>query len=150
MWETIKKWFNFFSAIPAFASLLSNAARTGKIDKIETLGAFSSASPSMQECANAAVATVKQGGGLSDVARVLSNAGDIDVGAITGNKGQTVNAKNVTRDLRNIGEPDSFSRKIGVGLANVFEQMPNKEPESVVEFGEAASDINNWQDIISK
>lgn len=148
MMEMIKKIFGILSTLPAFTSLFQKAAQTGKLDPVEALNALSSISPSASKCAESAITTIEKGGNVKQALQNATNYGEIDVGIITGNKGQTVNTRTITRDLRNVGEPDSFSRKFGVGLANLIEELPTQDPQETVNFGKAAMDVHNWEDII--
>lgn len=137
MLEMIKKIFSVLNALPAFTKLFSKAATTGKIDPIETLEALSGFSPSTKKVADTAMNVVNRGGSVSDVAAALSNVGTIDV------MGQKLNTKTMTRDLKNAGGVCSI-------LANVLDKMQNQSPEEIVEFGKAASDISNWEDVVKQ
>lgn len=134
MLEILKKIFSVLSNMPAFANLFKKAMKTGKVDPIETLNALSSISPSTKKVADVAMNAAQRGGSISEVAQSLSNIGEIEV------MGQKINTKTLTQDLRKTGGFCSV-------LANVLEKMQNQSPEEIVEFGTAATDIKNWQDI---
>lgn len=146
----IKKIFSILMNFPAIGNLFKSATTTGRIDPFEAVGALSTISPSAKQCVDTTINTVNRGGNVSDAASAVMNLGEIDVSSISGNKGQTINTKTVTKDLKNIGEPDSVLRKFGTGLANLLESLPNQAPENIVELGNAATDINNWKDIIKQ
>lgn len=137
MLETIKKIFSLLSALPAFTNLFKKAAQTGKVDPIEALDALSSLSPSTKKCADVAINTVHRGGNISDVASALENVGEVTA------FGQTVNTRTFIPDLRKAGG-------ICTVMANMLDGMKNQDPRDIVDFGEKASDIKNWQDIISR
>lgn len=137
MLEIIKKIFSFLSSFPAFTSLFKKAAKTGKVDPVEALGVLSSISPSTKKISDVAMNAVQQGGGISDVAKAISNVGEIEV------MGQKLNTKTLTQDLKKTGGFCSM-------LANVLEKMQNQSPEDIVEFGNAASDISNWKDVVKQ
>lgn len=134
MLEILKKIFSVLSNMPAFSNLFKKAMKTGKVDPIETLNALSSISPSTKKVADVAMNTAQRGGSISDVAQSLSNIGEIEV------MGQKINTKTLTQDLRKTGGFCSV-------LANVLEKMQGQTPQEIVDFGNAATDIKNWQDI---
>lgn len=137
MMEMIKKIFSILGNLPAFTNLFKKAIQTGKIDPMETLGALSSISPSTKKCADVALNTVNNGGSISDVAQALTNVGEVTV------MGQTLNTKTLVQDLKKTGGFCSV-------LANILEDIQNKSPKEIVNLGNAASDIKNWQDIVSR
>lgn len=136
MMEMIKKVFSVLSVMPVFTNLFKKAATTGKIDPIETLNALSSLSPSTKKCADVAMNTVQRGGNIADVTQALTNMGEIEV------MGQKLNTRTLVQDLKKTGGFCSI-------LANMLEKMPNEKPEDIVNFGNAATDIKNWQDIVT-
>lgn len=136
MSEVLKKIFSVLSAMPAFTNLFKKASQTGRIDPVETLNALSSLSPSTKKCADVAMNTVQRGGDVSDVAQALTNMGEIEV------MGQRVNTKTLTQDLRKYGGT------IGGILANWLDNVPNQSEKDIVDFGNTASDLNNWSEII--
>lgn len=136
MMEIIKKIFSVLSNFPAFSSLFKKAAQTGKVDPIEALSALSSISPSTKKCADVALNTVQRGGGIPDVARALTNVGEIEV------MGKKMDTRTLTQDLKKTGGACSV-------LANVLEKMQGQAPADIVDFGTSAGDLRNWQDIIS-
>lgn len=136
MMEIIKKIFSFLSNLPVFTDLFKKAAKTGKIDPMEALNALSSISPSTKKCADVAMNTVSRGGGISDVAQALTNIGEVEV------MGQKLNTKTMTQDLKKAGGVCSIA-------ANMLEKMQNQSPSEVVDFGNAATNIKNWQDIVN-
>lgn len=133
--EFIKKLFSFFSALPAFSSLLKKATQTGKIDPVETLDALSSVSPSTKKISDTAMNTVKNGGNIKDVAQSLTQMGEVEV------MGQKVNTQTLTTDLKKAGGICSM-------LGNILEKMVNQSPEEVVNFGNAATNTANWKDFV--
>lgn len=135
MMDIIKKIFAVLSNFPAFASLFKKAAQTGKVDPVEALGALSSISPSTRKCADVALNTVQRGGSIPDVARALTNVGEIEV------MGKKVDTRTLTQDLKKTGGACSV-------LANVLEKMQNQAPKDIVDFGNAASDLSHWEDIV--
>lgn len=133
----IKKIFSFLSAIPAFTNLFKKAAQTGKVDPVETLSALSSISPSTQKCADTAARTVQNGGNIQDVLNNLKNVGEVEV------MGQKINTRTLTQDLRKSGG-------ICAMLANLLDGMGKQTPAEIIKFGEAASDLRNYEDLVNK
>lgn len=136
MFEIIKKIFAVLSNFPVFTNLFKKAAQTGKIDPAETLSALSSISPSTKKVAETAITTAQRGGNIEDVANALTNVGEIEV------MGKKLNTKTMVQDLKKTGGFCSV-------LANMLEKMQHQTPDEIVKFGKEASDIRNWQDIVS-
>jgi len=133
--EIIKKIFKILSVIPAFTSLFKKASITGRVDPIEALDALSSISPSTKKVADTAMHTVNQGGSIQDVANAVSQVGEIEV------FGQKVNTKTMIQDLNNAGG-------VCAGIASILENMKDKSPDEIVNFGKAATDVSNWEDLL--
>lgn len=137
MLETLKKIFGILSNFPAFANLFKSAAQTGRIDPAEMLNALASISPGTKKVADAAITTAQRGGGVPDVARALTNIGEIEV------MGQKMDTRTMIQDLKKTGGACSV-------LANMLEKMQDQPAEDIVNFGKAASNLRNWQDFISQ
>lgn len=135
--EIIKKIFAFLSAMPAFTNLFKKASETGRVDPLEALNALSNISPGTKKVTEVAMNTAQQGGNVADVARALSNVGSIEV------MGQKIDPKMLTQDLKKAGGICSI-------MANILEKMQSQSPEEIVEFGNAASNINNWKDFMKQ
>lgn len=135
--DIIKKIFAILSNLPAFTSLFQKATQTGKIDPMETLNVLSSISPGTKKITDTAINTAQQSGNISDVAKAITNVGEIDV------FGQKVNTRTMTQDLKKAGGICSV-------LANMLESMQKQSPQEIVDFGEKASDVRNWQGIINQ
>ena len=135
MIEFIKKIFGFLSVLPAFSSLFRKAAQTGRIDPIETLSALSSFSPSTQKITDVAMNAAQHGGRISDVATAISDIGEVEV------MGQKLNMKTLTNDLRRAGGICSM-------LGGIIDKMQGQSPQEIVDFGNAASNVSNWKDIV--
>lgn len=133
--EVIRKIFSVLSALPAFSSLFKKAAQTGKVDPMECLNALTSISPSTKKVADTAINTVQRGGNIEDAARAVTNIGEVEL------FGQKVNTQTLIPDLKKAGGVCST-------LANMLEKMPTQSPQDIVDFGNAASSIKNWQDIV--
>ena len=147
--DFFKKIFNILSMLPIFAPLFQKAAKTGKIEAIDAISALSNISPETQKLANAGISTIKQGGSIPEaVNNAINSVEEIDVSGITGKKGQKIKTKNVISDLRNTGEPNSIEHKVGNIIANIFENLIKGKPEETVKFYDAASDLNNWSEIL--
>ena len=121
--------------MPAFTSLFKDAATTGKISPVATLNALCSISPSAQKFANNTINTVQRGGNISDVVQSALNHGDIEM------FGQTINTKEIPKMLKESG---------GNGILNVLGNLTKQSPEDIINFGNEASNVNNWQDIITQ
>jgi len=134
MLEIIKKIFAILSNLPAFANLFKKASETGKIDPVDALDALTTISPSTKKCADVAVQTAQQGGGIPDIARALTNVGEVEV------MGQKLNTRTLIPDLKRVGGVCS-------ALAGMLEKMPGQSPDEIANFGRQASDLSNWTDI---
>lgn len=132
----IKKIFSILNTVPAFNSLFKQAITTGKIDPVATVDVLSNISPSTKKCADTAKNTIAQGGNIPDAMRNLINIGEVEV------MGQKVNTKTLTKDLREHGGT------VGGILANWLENAPNQSEKEIINFGNSASDLNNWAEII--
>lgn len=136
MTEILKKIFGILSALPAFTNLFKNAAQTGKVDPMEALNALTSISPSTKKCADIAMNTISRGGSIPDAMKNLVNTGEVEA------FGQKVNTKTLTQDLRKYGGT------VGGILANWLDSVPNQSEKEIVNFGNSASDLSNWAEII--
>jgi len=133
--EIIKKIFAFLAALPAFSGLFKKAATSGKLEPVEVLNALSSISPDTKKITTSALDIANKGGNVQDVANAIKNIGEIEV------LGQKVDTRTITQDLRKSG---GFL----AALANIIDKMQNQSPQEIVDLGSAASDLNNWNDII--
>lgn len=136
MVEIIKKIFSFLSVMPAFTNLFRKAAETGKVSPVEALSALSSISPSTQKCANSAVNAVQNGGNLTDVAQAVMSVGEVTLPG-----GHKVDTRTLIPKMKEAGGFCSM-------LANMLEGMQKQDPHDVVNLGEKASDIKNWQEFV--
>lgn len=137
MMEMIKKIFSILSAMPAFTSLFKSAAKTGKIDPVETLNALSSISPGTKKCTDTAINTMQKGGNIPDVMNALYNSDEFEV------LGQKINPKTMITDLEKAGGICNV-------FANILKKMPHQSTDEIVNFGNAASNTSNWSDFIKK
>jgi|GEM_PF-1740784 len=135
--DFLKKIWNFLSMLPAFTNLFKKASTTGKINPVEALDALSTISPGTKKVADTAINEVKQGANIPDIAKSLENIGEIEV------FGQKVNTQTMVNDLRRIGGICSI-------FANILDGMKKQTPQEIVEFGESASNLSNWKDIIKQ
>lgn len=131
----IKKLFAILSALPAFSNLFKKATVTGKIDPVEALNALSSLSPSTKKCADVALNTVNNGGGIPEVAKALTDVGEVEV------MGQKLNTRTLTQDLKKAGGICST-------LGNMIEKMQTQSHKDIVDLGNAATEISNWDELI--
>jgi len=137
MLEIIKKIFSFLSALPAFSALFKKAATTGKVDPAEALNALTSISPSTKQLSDVAMNAVRNGGDIQDVAREIQNFGEVE---LFGTKLDTRTMKN---DLRKAGGACSV-------LANILDKLPTQSPSDIADFGNHASVIDNWKDLVKE
>lgn len=137
MSEIIKKIFGILNAMPAFTNLFKKAATTGKVDPIETLSALSSISADTKKCADVAMSTAQNGGSIADIAKAMTNIGKINV------LGQELDTRTLPHDLKKAGGICSV-------LANMLEKMQEQSPEEIIAFGNAASNVKNWQDFVKQ
>ena len=138
MGDVLKTFMSVLMKFPAIGGLLQKAVMGGgKIDPKEAINALSSISSDTSKCFNAAANSSNR----QEAVKNMMNIGEVEI------NNKKVNTKTVISDLRNVGEPNSIQRKIGVGLANILEQLPNKSDREVNEFGAVVSDTNNWGDL---
>ena len=135
--DLIKKIFEFLSALPAFTNLFSKAVQTGKVDPIEALTALSSVSPGTKKVSDTAMTKVISGGGVSEASKEIEKLGEIEV------LGEKINTRTVISDLRRFGGICSI-------FANILESMKNQNAEDIVKFGESASEVSNWKDLLNQ
>ena len=135
MMELIRKIMNFLRALPAFSGVIDKALKTGKIDAIDTLGALTTISPSTKKITDVAMQTAQNGGNIADVAREISNLGEVEV------MGQKLNMQTLTRDLKQAGGICSM-------LGGIIEKMPTQSAQEVASFGDKASYVSNWKDVV--
>jgi len=136
MFDVIKKIFSFLSALPAFSALFTKAATTGKIDPAEALQALTSISPSTKQLSDVAMNSVRNGGNIGDVAREIQDFGEVDV------FGKKVDTRTMKEDLRKAGGACSI-------LANILDNIPTQSAADIVDFGNQASDVNNWKELVN-
>jgi len=135
MFEIIKKIFAVLSNFPKFSALFANAAKTGKIEPKDALNALSSLSPDTEKIANTGLNIAANGGTVSDVANAIERIGEVEI------LGKKVDTSNLIPELRKSGSICNV-------LANILEKMKNQTPQEIIEFGNAASDINNINDLM--
>ena len=135
--DFIKKIFTFLANLPAFTRLFQKASQTGRIEPVEALGALASISPSTKQIADMGVKTAQNGGAVQDVARQVANMGEVEI------MGQKINTRTMTTQLKQAGG-------ICAILGNMLEKMQAQSPQEIVEFGEAASRIDNWKNLFNQ
>lgn len=131
----LKKIFAALSAFPMISNLLKKSAQTGRIDPQEALSALSSISSDTKKCADVAIQTANNGGSIPDVAKALSNIGELEV------MGKKINTHTMIDDLKRTGG-------ICEMLGKMLEKMQTQSPEEINEFGKHATNLDNWADFI--
>lgn len=141
--EMIKKIFEVLSLMPAFSNLFKKAVSTGKIDPVDTLNALSSISNDTKKCTDSVASVIQNGGSISDGVKAIKNSGTIEA------FGSKVNMATLTDDLRKYGsEKGGMIEKCYHGIANLADNISKQSEENIVNLGNAASDINNLNDLL--
>ena len=125
---------DFVKKIPAFMPLIASAISTGKVDKMQVVGALSKLSPDIENLVGIAAATIQNGGSAQDLVKNMSSVGAVSV------DGRTVNSNNVANECKQAG---------GVGsiFGNMIEKMPNQSEQELVAVGNTLSDVNNLKSL---
>lgn len=135
--DFIKKIFAILSNFSAFSNLFKKAASTGKLEPTEVLSALSSLSPDTKKISDTAMNIAQRGGNISDVAEVIENVGKVNV------LGSEIDTRTMITDLRKAGGICGM-------LANILDGMKKQTPQQIVEFGEQATKLDNWSEILNQ